>query len=42
MLVRGAPAELLLFLYGRQPQSVVELDGDPDDVARLTRADLGI
>ena len=42
VLVRGAPAELLLFLYGRQPQSVVELDGDPDDVARLTGADLGI
>jgi uncharacterized protein (TIGR03085 family) len=42
VLVRGAPAELLMFLYGRQPQSVVELDGDPADVARLTGAELGI
>ncbi len=40
--VRGTPLEVLLFLYGRQPQSVVDLAGDPDDVARLTGADLGI
>ena len=40
--VRGTPLELLLFLYGRQAHSVVDLDGDPADVAALTGADLGI
>jgi uncharacterized protein (TIGR03085 family) len=42
VVVRGTPAEIVLFLYGRQPQSVVELDGDAGDVARLTGADLGL
>ena len=40
--VRGEPLEVLLLLYGRQQQSVVELDGDPADVARLRGADLGL
>ena len=42
VVVRGEPLEVLLLLYGRQAHSVVELDGDPADVARLTGADLGI
>lgn len=42
VVLRGTPAEIVLFLYGRQPQSVVELDGDPGDVARLTGASLGL
>lgn len=42
VVVRGLPSELVMFAYGRQKQSRVELDGDPSDVARLTGADLGI
>lgn len=42
VVVRGLPAELVLFAYGRQVQSRVELLGDPADVATLTGADLGI
>ncbi len=42
VVVRGEPLEVLLLLYGRQDHSVVELDGDPADVARLTGADLGL
>jgi uncharacterized protein (TIGR03085 family) len=42
VVVRGLPSELVLFVYGRQPQSRVHLEGDDADVARLTGADLGI
>jgi uncharacterized protein (TIGR03085 family) len=37
VLVRGLPSELALFVYGRQQAAVVELDGEPDAVARLHR-----
>lgn len=40
--VRGTPEEIVLFLYGRQDQARVELDGEPDDVARLSGASLGL
>ena len=42
VVVRGLPAELVMFVYGRQDQASVELDGAPSDVAALTGADLGI
>lgn len=42
VVVRGLPAELVMFVYGRQPQARVELDGAEADVAALTGADLGI
>ena len=42
VVVRGLPAELVMFVYGRQDQARVELDGTPSDVAALTGADLGI
>jgi uncharacterized protein (TIGR03085 family) len=40
--VEGAPGELALFLFGRGAQAHVELLGDPDAVARLRDADLGL
>lgn len=42
VVVRGLPAELVLFVYGRQEQARVELEGDDAAVAALTGADLGI
>lgn len=42
VVVRGLPAELVLFVYGRQAQARVELDGSPADVAALRGEDLGI
>jgi uncharacterized protein (TIGR03085 family) len=42
VVVRGLPAELVMFVYGRQAEARVELDGAPSDVAALTGAGLGI
>lgn len=42
VVVRGLPAELTLFVYGRTAQARVELEGTEADVAALTGADLGI
>lgn len=42
VVVRGLPSELVLFVYGRQAQARVQLDGAPADVAALTGADLGV
>ncbi|HEX6249555.1 MAG TPA: TIGR03085 family metal-binding protein [Nocardioidaceae bacterium] len=42
VVVRGLPSELVLFVYGRQEQSRVDLEGDDASVAALTGADLGI
>lgn len=42
VVVRGLPAELVLFVYGRTAQARVDLVGDDVDVAALTGADLGI
>jgi uncharacterized protein (TIGR03085 family) len=42
VVVRGLPAELVLFVYGRKPQARVELEGADADVAALTGADLGV
>jgi uncharacterized protein (TIGR03085 family) len=41
VVVRGLPAELMLFVYGRKPQARVELLGPDDAVAALRGADLG-
>jgi len=38
----GAPSELLVFVSGRQEHADVELDGDKDALARVTRANLGL
>ncbi|HET6562112.1 MAG TPA: TIGR03085 family metal-binding protein [Marmoricola sp.] len=40
--VRGLPSEVTLYLFGRKAQAEVELDGAPEDVARLSGAGLGI
>jgi hypothetical protein len=40
--VQGAPAEVVLFLFGRSAQARVELLGDPDAVARLQATSLSI
>jgi uncharacterized protein (TIGR03085 family) len=40
--VTGPPSELMLFAYGRQEHAVVDLSGEPDDVAALRGASLGI
>jgi hypothetical protein len=40
--VRGLPSEVALFVFGRRDQSDVELLGEPDAVARLKGASLGI
>ncbi len=42
VVVRGLPAELVMFVYGRQSQAAVELVGADADVAALTGADLGV
>src|SRR5512139_3777993 len=42
VVVRGLPAELVMFVYGRQSQAHVELLGADADVAALTGADLGV
>ncbi|HSF27085.1 MAG TPA: TIGR03085 family metal-binding protein [Actinomycetes bacterium] len=39
--VTGEPAELVLHAFGRQAHALVELDGDPLDVAALAAARLG-
>jgi uncharacterized protein (TIGR03085 family) len=40
--VTGPPGELLLFVFGRQDNTRVDLAGDADAAARLRRADLGL
>ncbi|MEU8249045.1 TIGR03085 family metal-binding protein [Nonomuraea sp. NPDC048916] len=40
--VTGTAAELLLFCFGRQGHARVEFSGDPDAIARLKNARLGI
>ena len=40
--VRGLPSEITLFVFGRRPQAVVEVLGDPADVASLSDHSLGI
>ena len=42
VVVHGLPSELVMFVYGRQQQALVELSGSDADVAALTGADLGI
>jgi uncharacterized protein (TIGR03085 family) len=42
VVVRGLPSEVTMFVYGRQAQSQVELEGTEADVAALTGTDLGI
>jgi uncharacterized protein (TIGR03085 family) len=40
--VTGEPAELVLFCFGRQQVADVELDGEPEAVARLRNASFGV
>ncbi|MFG2072775.1 TIGR03085 family metal-binding protein [Nonomuraea maritima] len=40
--VTGRASELLMFCFGRQEHAEVELTGDPDDIARLRAASLGV
>jgi uncharacterized protein (TIGR03085 family) len=42
VVVRGLPSEVTLFVFGRQEQARVELDGTPQDVAALTGTRLGL
>jgi uncharacterized protein (TIGR03085 family) len=42
VVVRGLPAELVMFVFGRKRQARVELDGPADAVAALSSAGLGI
>ncbi len=39
--LRGTPGELVLYLYGRQDQAVVELTGDNDAVEAVRQAKFG-
>ena len=42
VVVTGAPSELVLFFFGRSELHEVSLEGPPEAVSRLDRADLGI
>jgi uncharacterized protein (TIGR03085 family) len=42
VVVTGAPSELTMFAFGRQPQAQVQLSGPPEAIAALTGASLGI
>ena len=42
MTVRGPIGELVLFIYGRQGKSDVELLGNDDDIAAVRSASFGI
>jgi uncharacterized protein (TIGR03085 family) len=42
VVVRGRPAELVMFVFGRQAHSEVELEGDEDAVTALRQAGLGV
>jgi uncharacterized protein (TIGR03085 family) len=42
VVLRGTPAELVLYAYGRKGVARVELQGDADDVAALEGTHLGI
>ena len=42
VIVRGLPAEVAMFVYGRKEHARVGLDGEPDAVEALMGSDLGI
>ena len=42
VVVTGLPSEIVLLLFGRDQVRDLDLDGPPDRVARLRKADLGI
>ncbi|GAA2022710.1 TIGR03085 family metal-binding protein [Terrabacter terrae] len=42
VVLRGTPAELVLYAYGRKAVARVGLGGDADDIAALQEADLGL
>jgi uncharacterized protein (TIGR03085 family) len=42
VVVRGLPAELAMYVYGRKDHARVDLDGDEAAVAALQETDLGI
>ncbi|MEO7752419.1 MAG: TIGR03085 family metal-binding protein [Terracoccus sp.] len=41
VVLRGEPAELVLYAFGRKDVAAVELEGDPADVAALQETGLG-
>ena len=42
VVLRGTPAELVLYAYGRKAVARVGLEGEADDIAALQEAELGI
>jgi len=42
VVLRGTPAELVLYSYGRKSAARVEFEGDADDIAALQKTALGI
>jgi len=42
VVLRGTPAELVLYAYGRKSVARVEFEGDADDIAALQETELGI
>src|SRR4051795_12166529 len=42
VILRGTPAELVLYAYGRKGVARVQLEGDADDIAALQEAELGL
>jgi uncharacterized protein (TIGR03085 family) len=42
VVLRGTPAELVLYAYGRKSVARVEFEGDADDIAVLQKAELGL
>jgi uncharacterized protein (TIGR03085 family) len=42
VVVRGAPAELVLFAFGRKDHARIDLQGPPEAVARLRTTELGV
>ena len=42
VVLRGTPAELVLYAYGRKSVARVEFEGDADDIAALQETALGI
>ncbi|KRC86810.1 hypothetical protein ASE25_17995 [Terrabacter sp. Root85] len=42
VVLRGTPAELVLYAYGRKSVARVEFEGDADDIAALQKTALGI
>ena len=42
VVLTGEPLEMLMFVFGRREHALVEVSGDPEAVAALNGADLGV